>query len=432
VTTRKFYGWWIVVASCALVFFGLGLGLQETGLYMTPVTKDLGISISDFSWTFSVGGIAMALGMWIFARALDRGNFRVVQTAAAVGVVAAELLFSVASHLWQFIALQFLLAFSLAGLVTMPVSIMITNWFDHRRGFFMGIAFTGAGFGGMIFIPVITELLYTVGWRTTYRISGLIIGVTLLPVVLFLCRKTPELMAQQPYRGKGNASPNAMKGAEARTDAGVSFEDARRTPAYWWVGLVMLVWGLVVAGVMNYVPTFLIGVGLAPLVMAAVLSIMRVWMLGGTLAGGYLFDRVGVPAVVNGCSVLMALACVALLFTGQPGFAWVFAALFGVGQLGYNPAPPLLATYFFGKKDFVRISGFFAAMFPIGNFFGPLITGYLHDWTGSYQSAWIVYVAVLAAGVLALMRAVRSNKKRTRPPATTAQRTRTTSPAQGV
>lgn len=65
---------------------------------------------------------------------------------------------------------QMFLAFSImtgigSSLLITPSIGCVAHWFMKRRGFASGIAFIGAGFGGVLFPLVIQSLLPLVGWR---------------------------------------------------------------------------------------------------------------------------------------------------------------------------------------------------------------------------------------------------------------------------
>src|SRR5437867_13168666 len=58
---RIFYGWWIVVGASLAQFAAVGGGLQVAGVFLRPVTRDLGWSAGQFalagSAAFAVSGL---------------------------------------------------------------------------------------------------------------------------------------------------------------------------------------------------------------------------------------------------------------------------------------------------------------------------------------------------------------------------------------
>ncbi|MFD4819451.1 MFS transporter [Peribacillus butanolivorans] len=410
---KKFHGWKILIASTILAILGAGLGLMETGLYMGPVVEDLGFTIGGFSWTFAMGGVGMALGMWLFSKLFNKSNFKLILLMLAIVIFFTFMGYSIANQLWQFIALQTILGFVLAGLVNMPINIMITNWFTHKRGTFIALAYAGIGIGGVIFTPLVTYFINELGWRMSYRITGIAIAVVVIPLILFVFKMSPEEVGQKAYtkpESEANKDKPVRKAKDNLEFDGVSLAVAKKTPAYWLSGLVLFIWGVVMAGTLNHVPTYLIAVGIVPMVMATILSVNKLFMLIATASAGYLADTIGVSKVVNIASFCFGTGTLVLLFAENITFSWAFSVLFGIAQMAYNMAPPLIATLLFGKKDFVKVTGFFGAMFAIGTLMGPLITGFLFDTTGNYILAWWFYGILGLISILLMSLAIKSNK----------------------
>lgn len=104
----------------------------------------------------------------------------------------------------------------------------VAHWFLTRRGLASGIAFTGAGFGGVLF-PLLTQsLLPKVGWGWSLRI--------LTSVLLLLCTTSVLLCKSRVPSRKGNQTtwrdtlpdPRIFvdgTGVMAATTAGVLFTD---------------------------------------------------------------------------------------------------------------------------------------------------------------------------------------------------------------
>jgi MFS family permease len=125
---------------------------------------------------------------------------------------------------------QFLLAFSiLSGIgnsfLFTPAMGAISHWFDKRRGTASGFAFTGSGFGGVLFPLMVQALVPKVGWPWTMRIIGFVLLV-LCVLSLALCRsRLPPLKSKSSLRDMLPSSRifKDGTGAMAVTTAGVFF-----------------------------------------------------------------------------------------------------------------------------------------------------------------------------------------------------------------
>ena len=70
-------------------------------------------------------------------------------------------------------------------------SINVMRWFEHRRGFAVGVVTAGEGIGGTIWPPVFRHFNETVGWRDTFMWFGVFVLVTALPLSVVLWRRMP-------------------------------------------------------------------------------------------------------------------------------------------------------------------------------------------------------------------------------------------------
>jgi MFS family permease len=114
-----------------------------------------------------VSGLASPL----VGRLVDRLHARCVILIGSVATVAGYLLLAI-KELWQFLALMGFLAFFRAWIFYIPFTTLITHWFARRRATAMGIATSGFGLGGILFLPPMSDLLEQTGWRSAFVIAA--------------------------------------------------------------------------------------------------------------------------------------------------------------------------------------------------------------------------------------------------------------------
>ena len=144
---RIFYGWVIVAASFLVMFCTIGIVNNCAGLFIKPVCDDMGFSRGGMGVNMTIIAacqMVMALfGGKIFARFDVKTVMRVSSLLLAGGYFA----YSLAPSLPVFYLLSVVIGFSMGGLTTLPLSLLIGNWFHQRRGFAVGVAFMGSGIG---------------------------------------------------------------------------------------------------------------------------------------------------------------------------------------------------------------------------------------------------------------------------------------------
>src|SRR5438874_643657 len=75
-------------------------------------------------------------------------------------------------------------ALGLIGSSTSPVpyGVVVSRWFNRRRGLALGFMMLGVGTGGIMAPLLAQRLIATFGWRNAYAIFGL--GMLLVPLPL--------------------------------------------------------------------------------------------------------------------------------------------------------------------------------------------------------------------------------------------------------
>ena len=196
---KFFYGWWIVI-GCTVIMAVLFAAIINTfSLYVLPVTTGLNIDRSEFTYLYSIMTFASMIGNPIFGMLVKKMKIRVMVTGSVLLAFLGELMLSQANGLGMIYLAGVILGIALSGGATIPVSVLITNWFEEKRGLCMGIAMAGSGVGGMILAPIVTWLLAAYGWRTAYLIVGIIILVCIVPFSAFVFRLHPEEKGLKPY-----------------------------------------------------------------------------------------------------------------------------------------------------------------------------------------------------------------------------------------
>ena len=60
----------------------------------------------------------------------------------------------------------------------------LAPWFPRTRGWMLGLADAGSPLGAVLFLPLAQWLISTIGWRETFRISGVVFFLMVVPANL--------------------------------------------------------------------------------------------------------------------------------------------------------------------------------------------------------------------------------------------------------
>jgi MFS family permease len=171
-----FYGWWIVVALFAVGMVA-PLGRANMSAFLPFIMSELG-------WARETIGFAQSLGMWIYAlfvlgsgALIDRIGSRRTFLIGGIVTVLGWALLSTAQSPWQ-LYLYYGVFLALAVALTHYVPLLATTrkWFRRRAGVAVGITASAWAVGHAIFLPVMTGLADSHGWRYTSWVLGICFG----------------------------------------------------------------------------------------------------------------------------------------------------------------------------------------------------------------------------------------------------------------
>lgn len=347
-SNKIFYGWWIVVGAMLVTATIVPSVMAMANKFLIPVTTDMGISRS----AFSIGNaILQAMGILLapfVTKKLVTGDLKKIQMVSIIiyCIVYATYAFAQAPiHLY---ITSFILGIAYLGASVIPISIMITNWFDKKRGLAMSLGLSGVGVGGFVLSPLITSWLENYGWRNTYLIFAVIMLAVSLPVSIFIFRKSPEGMGLKAL-GADETHKNEKRD-HSRFDLILSTKESYTKPFFIVLVLGMIFNGLINTGALGQFPPALEELH-GPTVAATIISLYSLVGIFGKLILGWINDKFGiVSGILFGC-ITFALAFVLMLFGSNIIIVYLMAISFGLGNAMGSVMPPLLTAATYGPKN---------------------------------------------------------------------------------
>ena len=270
--TKIFYGWWIVAACFALCFLFAGAGFYSFSIFIKPLENDFGWDRAAISLTMSIYFIVAGLmGPFVGKLTQTYGPKRVM-TLAAIGSGAGFLLVSLTRSLWYFYAVYALLAIMLCGIGVVPVSSLLANWFDRRRGTATGAALVGIAAGGFLLAPVLGAVTIRFGWKASYIFLGLLVWVVALPVIKFVIKAKPAELGLAPDgdNSKTSAAETAKHPSE-NGSVGWPSGAALRSRAFWSIAASFFLAPMAQLGVLQHQVPIIIDAGISQATAAAAL-----------------------------------------------------------------------------------------------------------------------------------------------------------------
>ena len=388
---KIFYGWYVVLGCLLITCTIIPPIMALSNKFLIQVTNDLGISHSGFTLANTIlQGLGIILSPMISSK-LAKGDLRKIQCISIIGFSLSYASYSLAqSAIHLYISSLFIGVFYL-NCAIIPVSMMITNWFEKKRGLAMSIAMAGIGVGGTIFSPVITMLLNHFGWRHTYQIMALLILVIALPAAFFLLRKSPADLGLEPYGHNTSAVTSSEKASTSKPNADLSIDvSASWGKCFFWLLIIgMFANGLINSGSLGQFPPAIEEMHGAE-VQALIISMYSLIGIFGKIVLGWLNDRFGIIASTAFGCITFAVSFIFMLLGENVTMLYIMAILFGLGDAIGTVTPPLITSAVFGTKNYGQAYGIANSFTQIGLTLGSLLVAGIYDASGAYRNAWIL------------------------------------------
>jgi MFS family permease len=374
-TTRPL--WMVILAAGLIVAIAMGLR-QVMGLYLPPMTKELGIGREPFSMAMAVANLVWGFGAIFAGMIADRYGAGRVVVAGTVATMAGMYLMYAAQSGYDLLISGVLLGIGVsgAGLNSLVGAVGRAAPPDKRTSAIASLGMA-AGIGGFVAFPYTHLLMDTFGWKTS-----LLLLLATTAVMLPLART----MAGKPTAGAGMVDTQGL---------GSAFKEALTHPSYLLLVTGFFVCGFHVAFYGVHLPGFVADKGLEPGVAVIALTMVGLANLVGTFIAGqsgrFMEKRRGLSLIYFGrCFIFLGL----LFLPITPETVIGLSILLGLFWLSTVPLTSSLVAVFFGTRWMSMLFGVVFLSHQLGSFSGLWLAGYLYDQTKSYDMMWWISIAL--------------------------------------
>jgi MFS family permease len=395
-----FYGWTMVGLTFYTQFVVLGTVFYSHGILFKPIIEDIGGSRFAFGMAlpafFIVGGlVGPAVGY-----ALQWYSVRSLMLVGAVILSLGFYMLSVSESLFMFyLSFGVVISIGMALLGGITNSVLVSNWFERKRGTALGISQFGVSASGMVMAYVTPWLIGLYGWRGTTEIFAIIPVLVVAPFVWWLVVTRPEDLGLKP---DGDIP---VPGADADSVIGTDnwpFRRVIRSANFWLivavVGLNFAANGAVILKIYPYATDSNYTIEQASLV----LSLMAGTAALGKPLFGWLGDKINKKTAMALIIVMEALG-LALIVVADSHLTLVCAAiLFGLGYGGLLPMWGVLIGACFGRLAFGRIMGLMGPMLVPFQTLGVPLADWIYDHNGSYSGAFTLFLGLYVMAMVSL------------------------------
>ncbi len=369
---------------------------QAYGAYVVLLREEFGWSKTLLSGASSLREAESGVMGPFQGMLLDRVGPRAVVLAGSVVLGVGFILFSQVNSPLAFFGAFFVMSVGASLMGYMTVTFAVVHWFERRRATAISLTTGGFALGGMV-VPLTVLALEHLGWRTTALLSGLVIMAAGIPLSRVF-HHYPHQLGLAPD-GDAVEDVRGWPGGRPPPSSDFTLGEALREPSFWWLSLghasalfVVSAMSVHLLSHLNQSQGYSLGQG------AAVVFLMTLVFLAGTISGGLLGDRVDKRKLVVLCMGMHAAGLLMLSHAVNLAMVLAFAVLHGMAWGWRGPQMSALRADYFGRAAFGKILGVSNIVIIFGSISGPLIAGILFDQTGNYRIGFDILAVIAAAG----------------------------------
>jgi predicted MFS family arabinose efflux permease len=376
----------------ASVMLTLSMGLRQSlGIFLQPLTHDVGISVSDFTLAIAAQNLAWGFLQPPAGALTVRYGFRTIMVVGALLYIAGLALMATANgFLSVMIGGGILIGTSLAcTAAAIAMSVAARAVPETVRSTVLGIVSAAGSLGALLSAPIGQMLNEGYGWRI--GLAGFVVlSLVMIPATWFAGRVDKIPLPK--------ASPDDI----GNTSAGVAVKVAFGNASFVVMTCAYFVCGMQLVFLTTHLPSYLAICGLDPMLSAQTLGMIGGFNVLGSLFFGWAGGRWNKLALLGGIYIFRSIA-LAWYFTlpATPATTLLFGAIMGFLWMGVGPLVAGAVAEMFGLKWQAMIQGLAFMSHQLGSFLGAYGGGLIYDALGSYTMAWRIGVALgLAGGII--------------------------------
>jgi MFS family permease len=372
----------IVASLCVTEIVSYGVLYYAFTVLNAAIVADTGWPLVVTTMAFSVGQVVGAIGGIAVGRIIDRRGPRAVMTAGSITAVPAICLIARAPNSASFIVGWAVAGTAMSAVLYTPAFSVITHWGGARALQGLTTVTLVAGFASTIFGPLTAHLESALGWRATFLVLAVALGVLTIPTHWFGLR--------------GNWVPTSHVDKMSREGDG-----SELTGRFVILAVAMSLATLAEYGALVQLVPLLVSRGLDTSQAAIVLGVGG----AGQVVGRVFYRRIAaaVPLVARTVVMFLLIAVTTALFPLVPANLSVLLVVTVFAGLARGLVTLLLATAIpdrWGGFRIGRRNGLLSAPVMFTAAVAPFVAAVVQHWTGPKAVFYLLALTVALASLL--------------------------------
>ena len=369
------------VLACGAIIVSMAMGIRHGfGLWMQPMTQEMGWGREDFATAIGIQNISWGLiGIFLGMLADRFGAFRVMVFSSLLYALGLWGMAQAASPVWLSLTLGVMVGAAQAGTTFAIVfGIIGRNIPAEKRSWAMGVVSAAGSFGQFLLVPTSSYMIEHIGWHQALLVlaAGMLM---VLPLTLGL---------REPAFAGGQAPKRQQSILQALREA-----FGYRSFQLLMAGYFVCGFQVVFIGV--HMPSYLKDQGLGQQVAGTALALIGLFNILGTYAAGVLGQHFAKNLLLSfNYSMRGVFISLFIFLPLSPMSVYLFAAAMGLLWLSTVPVTSAIVAQMFGVAHFSMLTGFVFMSHQLGSYLGVWLGGWVFDRTGSYDQVWYLTIAL--------------------------------------
>ncbi|MCH4887428.1 MFS transporter [Acidaminobacter sp. JC074] len=408
---KRYYGWNIALVCLGLFLIGATLTVT-LGVFFPAITATHGFTQAEVSLIvsfFTLGSLASAA---IYKKVVSKMNLKVAVLLFTLFQAAAVVGMSMADSLQGLYLLGFIAGFFGSNL-PMFGQLLVTNWFDKKRGTAMAVVISGVGINQIIIMPILVNLIAGFDYKLAFLFyAGLMVVIGVIGFLVI--KESPKVFGLEKdgvIKFGGNVS-NEKKHSDSIS---VPLKKAIFHKSFFSIQIMHQLINVVGMAIGLQLTTYLTNIQLTTTEIASFFALLGVISFFSRFLVGILLDVLGLKKsnIIWGISGIIAIVSL-LLLPINPTMKFVYM-IFSGGGLAYTQIMTAIAyARFYGDETFPQIQAVSKVISSLCTAVGVVASGVLIDQLGFaklYQFALIGFVIAVIFGHIAMTSGTNLQKK---------------------
>jgi len=391
---RKIHPGWIAVAVTFVTLMATAGFRSAPSVLIVPLEDAFGWSRSDISLAVAINVLLFGLVSPFAAALMEKFGIRNVVMSALTTVSLGAFLTIFIQAPWQLIATWGVIVGVGTGSMALVFAATVANrWFVAKRGLVTGILTAASATGQLIFLPGLSHLADTYGWKSVSITVGSF-ALLVVPFIYFFLKDKPADLGLLPYGASADWQPPAKSDLSAVALAIDTLKQSSKRKDFWYLFGSFFVCGLSTSGLIgtHFIPAAH-DHGMPTTLAASLLALVGVFDVIGTVFSGWLTDRYDPRKLLFfyfGLRGLSLFLLPSILFSSIHPSTLVFVIFYGLDWVATVPPTIMLCRAVLGPQRASVVYGWVFVGHQIGGAVAAFGAALLRVQIGDYAAAFYI------------------------------------------